>query len=173
VPLGGYHLATAVGLSYLAAHVLLYFSVLRNRRFFQSELGIFLYHLVSVTVLMVAALVIALVHFSDAALAVAIGLIAIHCIYSISFLELWSLAEGSYSMSIVTGIAAKGRVSRKALIDAFAGIGDVKKATRLSVLSKMSLAQRKEVHWHLSARGRLLAYALDLLIWLAAIKNRG
>jgi hypothetical protein len=173
VTLAGYHLATAVGLSYLAAHVVLYFSVLRNLRFFQSELGIFLYHLGSVTVLTVAALAIALVHFSDAALAVAIGLIAIHCIYSISFLELWSLAEGSYSMSIITGIAAKGKVSRNALIDAFASIGDAKKANRLSVLSQTSLAQRKGSYWQISARGRLLAHALDLLIWLAAIKNRG
>jgi hypothetical protein len=173
VILRSYDVAIAVGLSYLAAHVLLYFFVLRGRRFFQSEVGIFLYHFVSVTAFTVVALGAVLVHFSDAVLAVAIGLIALHCIYSISFLELWSLAEGSYSMSILTGIASQGTLSRKALIDAFAGIGDTKKGNRLSVLLKMSLARREGSHWRLTARGRVLANALDLLTWLAAIKNRG
>jgi hypothetical protein len=59
------------------------------------------------------------------------------------------------------------------LIDAFAGIGDTKKGNRLSVLLKMSLARREGSHWRLTARGRVLANALDLLTWLAAIKNLG
>lgn len=169
---GGYG-TIAVGLSYLAAHVFLYFSVLRNRCLFQSEQGIFLYHFVSFTVFTVVALAAALVYFSDAAFAVAIGLIAAHFIYSISFLELWSLAEGSYSMTILTGIASQGTLSRKTLIEAFAGIGDAKKGNRLAALSEMSLACHEENHWRLTTRGRLLADALSLLCRLAAIKNRG
>jgi hypothetical protein len=163
----------ALGLSYLAAHVLLYFSVLRNRRFFQSERGIFLYHFFSATVFTCVALGAVLAYFSDAIVAVAIGLIAVHCIYSISFLELWSLAEGSYSMSILTGIASRGTLPRKILIEAFAGIGDAKKDNRLAVLSEMSLARHEGNHWRLTACGRLLADALSLLCRLAAIKNRG
>jgi hypothetical protein len=173
VILRGYDIAIDVGLAYLAAHVLLYFFVLRNRRLFESEVGIFFYHFVSATAFTVVALAAVVVHFRDAALAVAMGLIALHCIYSISFLELWSLAEGSYSMSILTGIASQGTLSRNTLIDAFAAIGDAKKGNRLSVLSRMSLARREGSHWRLTARGRLLANAIDLLTWLAAIKNRG
>jgi hypothetical protein len=163
----------AVGVSYLALHVLVYLFVLRNRPFFQSEGGIFLYHFISATLFTVVALAAAAAYFSDAALAIAIGLITIHCIYSLSFLELWTLAEGSYSMSILTGIASQGRLSRNILIDAFARIGDAKKGNRLSVLSKMSLASRQGGHWQLSARGRLVAHVVNVLIWLAAIKNRG
>jgi hypothetical protein len=166
-------IATAVGLSYLVLHALLYVFVLRDRPLFQSERGIFLYHFVSAALFALVAFAAAITHFSDATLAIAAGLSAIHCIYSISFLELWSLAEGSYSMSILTGIASQGTLSRKALIDAFARIGDAKKGDRLSVLSKLSLASRNGNHWRLSARGRLVAVLVNALISLAAIEKGG
>ena len=162
-----------VGLSYLVLHALLYIFVLRYRPLFQSERGIFLYHFVSAALLTLVGFAAAVTHFGDAAIAIAAGLSAIHCIYSISFLELWSLAEGSYSMSILTGIASQGTLPRKALIDAFARIGDAKKGDRLSVLSKLSLARRDGNHWRLSARGRVVAHLLNLLVWLAAIEKRG
>jgi hypothetical protein len=162
-----------MGVSYLALHALLYFFVLRYRPLFQSERGIFLYHLVSATLLMLVAFATAFAHFSDAAVAIAIGLSAIHGIYSLSFLELWTLAEGSYSMTILTGIASQGTLSRKALIDAFARIGDAKKSNRLSVLSKMLLVHRYGGHWRISAQGRVVANLLHVLVWLAAIKKRG
>jgi hypothetical protein len=167
-----YGIPVAVALAYLASHLLLYLIVLRTRPVFQSEYGIFRYHFVSATVFALVALVTALTHFSDASLALALGLIATHGIYSLSFLELWTLAEGSYSMSILTGIDSQGILSRKTLVDAFARIGDAKKGNRLSVLIQLSLACRKGARWQLSARGRIVARIVNLLVWLAAIKNR-
>jgi hypothetical protein len=161
----------SIGLSYVALHFLLYIWLLRDRPFFQSERGIFLYHFVSAVLFTLATLAAGIASFSDAALAIAIGLIATHCIYSISFLELWTLAEGSYSLSILTGIASQGTLSRNVVIDAYARIGDAKKGNRLSILSKLSLARRKGNHWRLSSRGRLLANLLNFLVWLAAIRN--
>lgn len=76
----GYDFMIAMGLSYVVVHVLLYLFALRSQRFFQSERGIFLYHFVSATVFTVVALLATFSHFSDAAFATAIGLIAIHCI---------------------------------------------------------------------------------------------
>jgi hypothetical protein len=163
----------AVGLGYLALHALLYVFVLRGRPLVQSERGIFLYHVVSAAILSLVAFAAVVSHLSDAALAIAIGLIAVHGIYSLSFLELWTLAEGSYSMSILTGIASQGTLSRNALINAFARIGDAKKSDRLSVLSNLSLGRRDGCYWRLSARGQLLANLLNVLVWLAAIKKRG
>jgi hypothetical protein len=168
-----YGVTVAVGLSYLALHFLLYVLVLRGRPLVQSERGIFLYHFGSAAVFTLAALCLAVTYFSDAAIAIAIGLSALHGIYSLSFLELWTLAEGSYSMSILTGIDSQGMLSRNALIDAFARIGDAKKGNRLSVLSELFLARHYGSHWQLSARGRLVAHVVNLLIWFAAIKNRG
>jgi hypothetical protein len=168
-----YGVTVALGLSYLALHFLLYVFVLRGRPLFQTERGIFLYHFVSATLFTLVAFAAALSRFTDGALAIATWLSAIHSIYSLSFLELWTLAEGSYSMSILTEIASQGTLSRNALIDGFARIGDAKKGNRLSVLTNLSLARRDGNHWRLSARGRLLASALNVLVWLAAIKKRG
>jgi hypothetical protein len=168
-----YGVTVAVGLSYLALHFLLYVLVLRGRPLVQSERGIFLYHFGSAAVFTLAALCLAVTYFSDAAIAIAVGLSALHGIYSLSFLELWTLAEGSYSMSILTGIASQGTLSRDALIDAFARIGDAKKSDRLSVLLNLSLGRRDGTYWRLSARGQLLAILLNALVWLAAIKKRG
>jgi hypothetical protein len=168
-----YGVTVAVGLSYLALHFLLYVLVLRGRPLVQSERGIFLYHFVSAAIFTLIAFAAAVSDFSDAAIAIAIGLSALHGIYSLSFLELWTLAEGSYSMSILTGIASQGTLSRDALIDAFARIGDAKKSDRLSVLSNLSLGRRDGSYWRLSARGQLLAILLNALVWLAAIKKRG
>jgi hypothetical protein len=168
-----YGVTVAVGLSYLAAHVLLYVFMLRGRPLVQSERGIFLYHFVSAVLFALVTFGVALTHFNDAAIAIAIGLVAVHGIYSLSFLELWTLAEGSYSMSILTEIASQGTLSRNALIDAFARIGDAKKSDRLFVLSKLSLGCRDGCYWRLSARGHLLANLLNVLVWLAVIKKRG
>jgi hypothetical protein len=168
-----YGVTVAVGLSYLALHFLLYVLVLRGRPLVQSERGIFLYHFGSAAVFTLVAFCLTVRYFSDAAIAIAIGLSALHGIYSLSFLELWTLAEGSYSMSILTGIASQGTLSRDALIDAFARIGDAKKRDRLAVLSNLSLGSRDGNHWRLSRRGRLLASLLNILIWLAAISKRG
>ena len=168
-----YAVTVALGLSYLVMHVLLYAVVLRGRPFFQSERGIFLYHFISAAAFTLVALAAVVADFSDAALATAVGLIASHGIYSISFLELWSLAQGSYSISILTGVASRGTVSRNALIDAFARIGDAKKDHRLSVLSGWSLAVREGDYWRLSARGRFLARLLNALLWLAAVEKPG
>ena len=168
-----YGVTVAVGLSYLALHFLLYVLVLRGRPLVQSERGIFLYHFGSAAVFTLVAFCLAVSYFSDAAIAIAIGLSALHGIYSLSFLELWTLAEGSYSMSILTGIASQGTLSRDALIDAFARIGDAKKSDRLSVLSNLSLGRSDGSYRRLSARGQLLAILLNALVWLAAIKKRG
>lgn len=173
VILSEYGITVAVGLLYLMLHLMLYAFVLRDRPLFQSERGIFLYHFISAAVFSLVAFAALVTHFSDAALAVAIGLIVSHGIYSVSFLELWSLAQGSYSISIVTGIASGGALSRNAAIDTFARIGDAKKGDRLSVLSESSLAVRDGDYWRISARGRLLANLLNVLLWLAAVEKPG
>jgi len=168
-----YGVTVATGLSYLALHLLLYIFVFRGRSLVQSEQGILLYHVVSFAVFILAAFSTVAIHFSETALAIAIGLSAIHGIYSLSFLELWTLAEGSYSMSILTGIESQGTLARTRLIDAFARIGDAKKGDRLSTLSNLSLADRCGDYWQLSARGRLVAYLVNFLVWLAALKKGG
>jgi hypothetical protein len=169
----GAGIALAAGLAYLVLHFLLYAAELRWRPPFQTERGIFVYHLVSALLFVTAAFAALAVHRSDAAVAVAIGLIAAHGIYSISFLEIWSLTQGSYSVAVISGVAAGANLSRGATIEVYARIGDAKKGDRLSMLSKLSLVRRVGDCWQLLPRGRFLAKLFRAVLWLADVQRAG
>jgi hypothetical protein len=162
-----------VALVWLACHFLIYVAVLRNRPLFQTERGIFLYHLTSAALFVAAALVIVLVRRDGEAFSVACALVAAHGIYSISFLELWSLAQGSYSLSIMGQGRSDKVPTRTDLVDAFSRIGNAKKADRLSGLQGSNLIRLEGNHWKLNGYGATVASVLRRLLWLANIKERG
>jgi hypothetical protein len=162
-----------VALLWLACHFLIYVAVLRNMPLFQTERGIFLYHLSSAAVFVAVALVIFVIRRDGEAFSVACALVAGHGIYSISFLELWSLAQGSYSLSIMGQGRADRIPSRAELIEAFARIGNAKKADRLSGLQGSQLIWLDGNHWKLNGAGAIVASMLRSLLWLANIKERG
>jgi hypothetical protein len=162
-----------VALVWLASHFLIYVAVLRKMSLFQTERGIFLYHLASTVIFVAAALVIFLIRRDGEAFSLACALVAAHGIYSISFLELWSLAQGSYSLSIM-GQGRSDRVpSRAELVDSFSRIGNAKKADRLSGLEGSQLIRLDGNHWKLNGSGAIVASILSSLLWLANIKERG
>jgi hypothetical protein len=168
--IGGYGAAAIV---YLFTHFFLYVLVLRHQPYFQTEKGIFLYHLISAMVCVFASAVIVLIRRDEEAFSIACALVAAHGIYSISFLELWSLAQGSYSLSIM-GRGGSDRVpSRAELVDSFSRIGNAKKADRLSGLAGSQLIRLDGNHWKLSGSGAIVASMLRGLLWLANIKERG
>jgi hypothetical protein len=160
-------------LVWLACHFLIYVAVLRNMPLFQTERGIFLCHLISAAIFVAAALVIFLIRRDGEAFSVACALVAAHGIYSISFLELWSLAQGSYSLSIMGQGRSDGVPSRAELIDSFSRIGNSKKADRLSALEGSQLVRLDGNHWKLNGSGAIAASLLRGLLWLANIKERG
>lgn len=162
-----------VALVWLACHFLIYVAVLRNMHLFQTEKGIFLYHLSSAAVFAAAALVIFLIRRDGEAFSVACTLVAAHGMYSISFLELWSLAQGSYSLSIM-GQGRSDRIpSRDELVDSFSRIGNAKKEDRLTSLEGSQLIRLEGDHWKLSGSGAIVASMLRSLLWLANIKEHG
>jgi hypothetical protein len=160
-----------VGLCWLGLHFLLYVAILRNRSTFQTERGIFLYHFISAILVTGAAGVLCLVFLNEDAFAVALGLIAAHGIYSVSFLELWSLSQGSYSLSIMTGAGTE--LSRAKLIETFMRVGNEKKSGRIANLAKSPLIRSDGHYWNLTGSGRAAAMPLRALLWLANIKDRG
>lgn len=169
-PLG---LAYAVGLSYLALHFMVYVAVLRERPFFQTERGIFFYHFVSALLFTAVASLLCATMSDVVAVPTVFGLAATHAIYSTSFLELWSLAQGGYSISIIAGIASGAILSREKLVAAFFQTGNTKKKNRIIALAKSSLIQQVGDCWQLTARGRLLTAMLILLLWLSNLKKTG
>lgn len=165
--------AFLAGVAYLILHFVAYLFWLRTTNYFQTERGILFYHSMSATIFTVAVLGTLLTNVSGAAVAAGIGLVAAHGIYSVSFLELWSLTEGSYSISILNELSCDQTLPREAIIEKCAQIGQTKKATRLVALARLGLLDRNGEYWQLSARGRLFANFLQAIKWISAINRSG
>jgi hypothetical protein len=164
----------ALGAGWCLAHLLVYVLILRDRPAFYGEPQIFRYHLGSACTYSILALIPVLVfHASSRAVAVAGGLIALHGIYSISFLELWSLAQGSYSISVLHGVHQRPGVEQALIVERFAALGESKKADRLTALLGFGLIFREGENCRLTAKGRRLALVFRLLRWLPNLKNTG
>ena len=89
--------------AFIGGHLLIYLAWLRHLRVFERENANAAYHGVAfLTVVVVVAAAFARGAIGFAALT---GLLALQFIYSMSFLELWSLAEGSYSLQVLAKVS--------------------------------------------------------------------
>jgi hypothetical protein len=88
-------------------------------------------------------------------------------------LELWSLAQGSYSLSILAGIDAENGVNWHQLIERFAELGNAKRAGRLGALLRMRLVWHDHQRIKLTLNGRIVAAGCALLRWLANLTETG
>src|SRR6516164_6104959 len=98
---------------FIGGHLLLYLALLRHLRLFEREVTIAAYH--GVAVIIVIAVVIAAFARGASGCAALAGLLALQSRYSMSFLELWSLAEGSYSLQILAELSRRDSISREEL----------------------------------------------------------
>jgi hypothetical protein len=160
-------------LGWVGLHLLLYVLVLRHMRAFSRERVIFLYHLASTLGLVLALLGWIALAPLPSWLAGLVGAFALHSIYSISFLELWSLAEGGYSLAILTRIEALRAVGAPVDLAALHEIGGSKKGSRLRGLQGMGLVEERTERLELTSFGRLVAAVLALLAWSANLKQVG
>ena len=87
---------------FIAAHVLAYIAVFRHLKVFAAERTIAIYHGLA-------------------------GLLALQYVYSLSFLELWTLAEGSYSLQILLRVSRQASISRQEILASCEAIGADKK----------------------------------------------
>lgn len=165
--------AICLGFAYLLAHLLLYAVHLRNVPLLQTEKGIFLYHFVSVCLAVAATLALTLPHGIGESLTVTAAVAAAHGIYSLSFLELWSLAEGSYSFKVLASIESRGSAAPATIVSALAEVGDRKKGQRLDSLRRLKLIEQTGDSLRLTRRGRRAAMVFRLLRWLANLRDTG
>jgi hypothetical protein len=148
--------------------------VLRRYAAFSQEATIFGYHFWSAVLVSVGSGGCWLVFGKDVALAAVVDAICIHGIYSTSFLELWSLSEGGYSLSLLRLVrnagAEGGAVDRSALI----AIGNTKKGARVQGLSRLRLVRRTvDEQLELTAFGRVAASAFAGVAWAANLRDVG
>ena len=98
---------------------------------------------------------------------------SIYGIYSLSFLELWTLSQISYSREILVK-AKNGIISENN--DYFVqlqNLGDQKRVARLNSLKSKRIIFIKNNAWHLTKLGLFIANILNIILWLPNIKNRG
>jgi hypothetical protein len=138
----------------------LYTALRRRITWLNSERGILLYQALS----SVALIVVGFAAVSmDPSVEVRAGLVAataLHGIYSLSFLELWSLAEGSYSLSILEHVEQATRWGEAVDVSGLEGLGGSKKEQRLGSLERLGLIRDTADQVTLTHRGRRVARVL-------------
>jgi hypothetical protein len=102
---------------------------------------------------------------------VAMGMVALHGIYSLSVLELWSLSEGSYSLTMLAETARRP-IPEAELVSRFRALGDQKKSSRLEALEAGGLIT-VGADIALTPKGHRVARALQTLRTMANFRGAG
>ena len=149
--------------AYLAAHFAAYVVVLRHQASLRSEKGIFLYHFASAVFVGLAGAVFAVLEPDRFGLSGLVLVLSLHGIYSLSFLELWSLAQGGYSLSIIASVAQAEASGGEPDFLALAAIGEAKQDDRVAALERLGLISGRGGRITLTVRGRGIAFLLHAL----------
>jgi len=166
-------LTAGLAILYLPLHFAAYVLFFRPHSFFRTEKGIFLLHFASASVLPFVVFALDLDQGLWPALLSCAAAAAAHGIYSISFLELWSLAGGSYSFTILRAIDSRVSPTTDNVSAELGAVGDRKKGQRLDSLERLRLLRREGKTISLTSRGRCISAFLRGLQRLANIKEAG
>ena len=159
---------------YLCVHALVYVLWVRKAAYFSAESHIFLFHALPAAAVTAIAGGAWLFAPSQDSFAVLVFVVSLQGIYSISFLELWSLAQGGYSISILAEIARAEAAGAAADLDALGSIGMDKQRGRLDGLARLGLLSSSSNGVHvLTTRGRLVASAIAAIRGTANLQDMG
>ncbi len=145
---------------HVAINLALYIALRRRITWLTSEQGILLYQALSSVVLVVVGFAVVSLDPSVQVMAGLVAATALHGIYSLSFLELWSLAEGSYSLSILEHIEQATRQAQAVDVNGLESLGGSKKEQRLGSLERLGLIRGTADQVTLTRRGRRVARVL-------------
>lgn len=102
-----------------------------------------------------------------------IGAVSLHGAYSLSFLELWSLSQGSYSFSILDMIDRCKTPKRIDVVREMAVIGQQKKDGRINALAGNGLIAIVGPDVTLTLKGKLAVAAIRSMYRLAHVRDPG
>ena len=161
-------------LLYLLLHAGLYFVTRRDRPELRSEKGIFWYHVGSAAIVTGALAIWALVTGGAEAWTWFVAVVMLHGIYSLSFLELWALADDSYSVAIMEIVDQSGTAGGATLIRGLEAIGMSKQTSRLDALQAIGLIrQGPDGAFALISKGRVAVGLGRALLFLANVRKYG
>jgi hypothetical protein len=160
-----------LSLAWIVGHLILFLAVFRRRHAFFSEKRIFLYHLISATLLTV---VLAAMAAADrGGWTELLGSVSLHGIYSLTSLEAWALADGGISGRILSRLArAEGAQSRLDLQWTVVYAGR-KKRHRLQSVRTLGLVNADDGALSLSLLGWIVVTGFLLLCWLTNTRRIG
>lgn len=160
-----------LGVAYLLVHFAVYALLLRHARLFLHERAIFLYHLLSSLALACLLLGALALWPATIGLPAAAVMLSLHGIYSLSFLELWALAEGGYSLSILRRVKAIQDSSSQVPAADLMGIGASRKESRIQSLENLRVVRRRGQAFELAGLGSIAAAIFQGVSWMANIKS--
>jgi hypothetical protein len=112
---------------------LLYIVFIRHLQYFRSEFRIFFLHLIVVILInLIASLL--LIYSSDFSIADFVITFSVYGIYCITFLEVWSLSQGGYSLSILHVINLANENKQDPNFSTLKKIGQEKQKSRIDYL---------------------------------------
>jgi hypothetical protein len=159
-------------LGFLLIHFAVYVGALRRNPVFRREIIILGYHAAA----FLLTLGVALAARTQGALSFAAfaGLLALQLIYSMTLLEAWTLAQGSYSLQILLQVSQHPTWSRDEIVAATESIGFAKKRDRLRNLISLGLVEQTPNGLvRLRRGGDLLTSFLRAVMYLAKIERTG
>jgi hypothetical protein len=158
---------------YLLAHWVAYALVFRRLPAIQSEKGVFLFHFFSACFLPLAVFGFNFgLGLSFATLCAATALAA-HGIYSLSFLELWALSDGSFSYMVLSAIERDPAADERRIVAELSAIADRKKGQRLRTLAGFQLIRLEDDKVALTPRGVHVARAIRAIRGIANLSGTG
>ena len=151
-----------------------YFLYLRRRLMQDAEGAVLKYHVVSfcLTAAICGALAVSMDRDGFAAWVAAVCL---HAIFSMSFLELWSVSEGSFFLAVMDRLVAWRKTGGGQPFDVspLAEIGRRKRINRLDALLGKGWIAEKNGMLSLTGTGRAVAGAFNLLRWIMHVRKSG
>jgi hypothetical protein len=159
---------------FLMVHAGVYFAVLRGWAALRSEKGIFLYHFMSAILVAGGFGVWAIVHGGSDAWTWFAAVVMLHGIYSLSFLELWALADDSYSLAVMEIIDRGSTAPGPALMQRLEAIGTRKQTSRLDALQGIKLVHELgDGSFTLTLGGRAAVVFGRTLFFLVNVRKHG
>ena len=159
---------------YIAAHAGLYFVALRKGPALSSEKGIFFYHFISAMVVCAGTFVWVVATGGTDAWAWFVSVVMLHGIYSLSLLELWALADDSYSLAMMEAIHRRGTERGEALVQGLETIGTRKQSLRLDSLKRIGvLDEASDGAISLTSTGRAVYFFGRGLLFLVNVRKYG
>jgi hypothetical protein len=161
-----------IAIIYLLVHFMLFAGIFRQWEFFRSERGIFFYHIISAITLVMLEFGVFLWRPSLDNLSLVVAAGAVHGIYSLTFLECWSLSQGGYSLQILRELVRCGMATPAELEQRFIDMSAHKKMSRLDSLTHLGLVQAEGDRFRLTRPGRIFANTMEVIVFLADLRGR-